>query len=126
MSAVEVSVERDGRRWLVRLPALRRTATARNLGEVEAIARDLVSIERDVHPDDVELAVHIDLPADARRHLTAARRLREESARANSAAAVEARAAARALSAAGMPLRDVGQAMGVSYQRASQLLSTGT
>lgn len=126
MSAFEVSVERDGRRWLVHVPELRRTTTARNLGEVDSVARDLVSSARDLDGDDVELELHIDLPADARRHLAAARQLREQSARANSAAAAEARAAARALSAAGMSLRDVGQAMGVSYQRASQLLATGT
>jgi hypothetical protein len=36
---------------------------------------------------------------------------------------VEARQAARELRARGMPLRDIGRALGISYQRAYQLAS---
>ncbi len=87
------------------------------------MARDLVAVMRDVDPDSFELTVSITLPEQVRAHLEAAARLREESARANTAAAKESRAAARALSNMGMPLRDIGVALGVSPQRASQLLA---
>lgn len=117
-------VERDGRFWLVWVPEIERVTQARNLREVEPMARDLVAMMLEVAPDSFELAIRIKLPGDATEHLQAAERLREESARANSAAAEEARAAAQALADAGLPLRDIGIALGVSHQRAHQLLGT--
>lgn len=117
-------VERDGRFWLVWVPEVERVTQARNLREVEPIARDLVAMMLEIAPDSFDLEIHIKLPADVAEHLSAAQRLREESARANSAAAEEARAAAQALAEAGLPLRDIGIALGVSHQRAHQLLGT--
>lgn len=117
-------VERDGRFWLVWVPEIERATQARNLREVEPMARDLVAMMLEVAPDSFDLEIRIKLPEDAAEHLRAAERLREESARANSAAAEEARAAAQALADAGLPLRDIGIALGVSHQRAHQLLGT--
>lgn len=117
-------VERDGRFWLVWVPEIERVTQARNLREVEPMARDLVAMMLEIAPDSFDLVIHIKLPGQAAEHLQAAERLREESARANSAAAEEARAAAQALADAGLPLRDIGIALGVSHQRAHQLLGT--
>lgn len=47
-------------------------------------------------------------------HLTRAEQLRQDSARAQAAAAAELRSAVRELVAAGLPLRDVGHLLGVS------------
>lgn len=123
VSVYTAEVQRDGRYWLIRVPEVDRWTQARSLREVETMARDLVAVMRDVDPDSFELAMEITLPEQVRKHLEAAARLREESARANAAAAKEARAAARALADMGMSLRDVGVALGVSPQRASQLLA---
>lgn len=120
----DANVERDGKYWRVRVPQVDRTTQARHLREVDAMARDLISLMHDADPDSVDLRVHIELPEEVRRHLERAAELREQAARAQHEAAEEARAAARQLAAAGLPLRDVGQALGVSYQRAHQLVSS--
>jgi hypothetical protein len=56
-------------------------------------------------------------------HVRTAARLREEAHRANREAAAESRAAARVLREAGLSVRDVGTVLGVSHQRAHQLLT---
>ena len=56
-------------------------------------------------------------------HLDRAAELRSESSRANTAAAEEVRAAARELADSGLPQRDIGRLLGVSHQRAAQLLA---
>lgn len=72
-------------------------------------------------PDEVRY--DIQLPEDVKRHLEAAKLYRAEAASANSQAAVEVRAAARALHDAGVPLRDIGRILGVTYRRAHQLVA---
>lgn len=122
MAAYRANVERDGRFWLIHVPEIDRVTQARHLREVDLMARELIAIMTDVDPESVEVDVTITVPADAQGHLDHAEELRKESARANAAAAEESRAAARALADAGLPLRDVGAVMGVSHQRAAQLI----
>lgn len=62
------------------------------------------------------------LPEAAEKHICRARELRGTAAWANHAAAEEARAAARVLAKAKLSLRDIGTILGVSYQRAHQLI----
>lgn len=62
------------------------------------------------------------LPEAVRRDLEQSAALREEAARAQAKAAQLARHAAALLRSKGLPLRDVGQALGVSFQRAKQLV----
>ncbi len=119
--AYRATVERDGRFWLVRVPGVGVTQ-ARHLREVDAMARDLVAVVTDVEPDVVELMWHVVLPEAVQAHLERASRLRNDAAAAQFQAAVEVRAAARALADTGLTLRDIGQALGVSYQRAHQLV----
>jgi len=123
MNTYTARVERDGRLWLIHVPEIDRYTQARNLREVETMARDLVAVMLDVEPDSFDLVVEVVLPENVREHVAAAERLRAESTRANAAAAEEARAAARGLAAAGLPVRDIGIALGVSHQRAHQLLN---
>src|SRR5690606_33473274 len=113
----------DERFWRVRVPAVGRTTMARSLGEVEVMARDLIAVMTDEPADTLELEVHIDLPTQARHHLEEAARLRDVAATTNHQAAAEARAAAAALRADGLTVRDIGHALGISYQRAHQLIT---
>ncbi len=64
------------------------------------------------------------MPAATHRRLERAARLRSQARDSQSKAAEELRAAAQELSRSGMPLRDIGQLLGVSYQRAHQLVSS--
>ncbi|MFJ9387721.1 hypothetical protein ACIRON_02800 [Nocardioides sp. NPDC101246] len=122
MKTYEVLADRDEQYWRVRVPAVDRVTSARHVREIETMARDLIAIMEDVEPDSFEIDMRIELPADVRAHLDAAARLREEATRANAEAAQEARAAARGLVDAGMPLRDAGAVLGVSHQRVAQLV----
>ena len=40
----EVTAELDGRMWLVRVPAIDRVTQARNVGEIQTMASDLIEI----------------------------------------------------------------------------------
>jgi hypothetical protein len=123
MSTYHATAELDGRYWLIHVEEVDRWTQARHLREVEAMARDLVAVMLDVDADAFVLDLDVRLPAAVQEHLDAAKRLRDEAAHANSASAVEVRLAARALVDASVPLRDVGKLLGVSHQRAHQLVT---
>jgi hypothetical protein len=117
-----VDVERDGRFWLLRVPEVGVTQ-ARHLREVDLMARDLIALTTDSDPGTFDLDVHVEVPAATRRHLQRAERLRDQARDSQSKAAAELRAAAQELAQSGLPMRDIGQLLGVSYQRAHQLVS---
>jgi hypothetical protein len=121
MDTYHAKVERDGRFWLIRVPEVGRSTQARHLREVEEMARDLIAVMRDVEPDSFHLVVSHRLPRSVQAHLDRAQKLREQSDIAKSRAAEESRAAVRELVDAGLPLRDIGQLLGISHQRAAQL-----
>jgi hypothetical protein len=58
MKTYQVTIERDGEWWLVRVPAINRVTQANQLETVEAMARDLIAVVEDVHGQsfDVEIA----------------------------------------------------------------------
>ena len=111
-----------GRFWLIHVPEIDRHTQARHLREIDTMARDLVAVMTGQDPAGIQLTVDIHTPDSAAAHLTRAAELREESHRAQAAAAAELREAARELKNTGMPLRDIGQLLDVSYQRAHQLV----
>jgi len=117
-----IDVERDGRYWRIRVPDVERSTQARHLREVELMARDLIAIMEDTSPDSFELDVHIELPEDVRQELARSAELREQAATAQAEAARLSRDAARRLYDRGLPLRDIGKVLGVSFQRAKQLV----
>lgn len=131
MSTYHVDVYRDDRWWMIRVPELDGTqgideviSQARRYAEIEPQARDLIALVADVAPSTIELDLHItvenlDVTATAEQIATdrkaaaeAERRFLDESAR-----------AARELKAAGVTLRDIGDIIGVSFQRAGQLVA---
>ncbi|NHI20790.1 hypothetical protein H9L10_11715 [Phycicoccus endophyticus] len=122
MDTYSARVQREGSLWLIRVPEVDREAQARTLREVEAMARDLVAVVREVDPASFDLVVELDLPGEVQDHLHEAKRLRASAAEAISAAARESRAAARSLASRNIPLRDIRLALG-SHQRAAQLLN---
>jgi hypothetical protein len=119
----DVTVRRDGRFWYVDIPALDGATQARNLSEIDEMAKDYIAEVTGTPADRLEVVVTIELPADVQAHLAAASALRDEEAHARSRAAEESRAAARALKAQGLTVREVGAALGISHQRAQQLVS---
>lgn len=122
----EVNVERDGDVWLLRVPGVDRSTQARHLGEVDAMARDLIEVMTDepAEPGSVDLDVRYAVPEDAARLAEQladlVRRiddLQAEAARVRGAVANELVVHGR------LTYRDAGKLMGVSHQRVQQLVS---
>lgn len=116
-----VNVTRTEKVWHVHVIEIDRVTQARTLADVRPMAADLVEIMTgETAPD---LAVKVTLPPSAAKHLAEVERLRKVEADARHAAAKELREAAQELKREGLSMRDLGQAIGVSHQRASQLTS---
>jgi hypothetical protein len=118
------TARRDGPWWVVQcdqLPAA--ISQVRRLDQAPDIHREAIAFVAGIPADQVEVDVVADVPTAVTDTLRRVATLRAEV----TAAEVEARslwtAAARELHAAGLTVRDVGTVLGVSYQRAHQLVS---
>lgn len=123
MTSYAVDVSRDGRFWLIHVPGVERYTQGRKLSEVREMAQDLVEIMTGEPADQIQLDVRITLPNDITERLDRAAELREQAAQAQGAAARELREAAHELRERGLTLREIGEVLGLSYQRAHQLVS---
>ena len=122
MKTYRAEIERDGRFWRVRVPDIDRSTQARSLSEAEAMVKDLVAIMTDVPQNSFDVDMEIILPEDVQLELDQSVALREQAKRSQAEAARLARDAAHRLRARGLSLRDIGQALGVTFQRAKQLV----
>ena len=124
MTNYAATVTREGKWWMVRIPALSGLTQARRLSEAADMARDFVAATLDVAADDVVIDVTVEHVAgiDVDRRLAEIRDARERAAALERQAASGAIALAQQLAAAGLPRRDIGTMLGVSFQRADQLV----
>ena len=122
MTTYRAEVERDGRFWRVRVPDIDRSTQARSLSEAEAMVRDLIAIMTDVPQNSFDVEMRIILPEDVQIELDQSQVLREQAKQSQAEAARLARDAAHRLHALGLSLRDIGRALGVTFQRAKQLV----
>jgi hypothetical protein len=82
----------------------------------------VVSLLVELAPDSFDLDVQAAIPEEVRAELTRARDLQRQAERSQAEAASLVRDVARKLRAQGLTVADVGAVLGVSFQRASQLL----
>ena len=122
MKTYQAEIERDGRFWRVRVPDIDRSTQARSLSEAEVMVRDLIAIMTDVPQNSFAVDMKIILPEDVQLELDQSQMLREHAKRSQAEAARLARDAAHRLHVLGLSLRDIGQALGVTFQRAKQLV----
>ncbi|MFE7722119.1 HicB family toxin-antitoxin system [Nocardia rhizosphaerihabitans] len=116
-------VERGERYWLVHILEIDQWTQARTLQEVEPMARDLIGVMQEVSTDSFDLAVQINLPEAAREKWERSKRILSQIDELKAAAAAAAAAAAQTLAEAGLSQREIGLALGVSHQRAAQLVN---
>lgn len=115
---------RSGNWWAIQIEELDSVfSQARRLEQVEAMARDAIALVLDVDPASFAVTVVPELPAKVQAMIDEVRASREAADVAGEVASMKAREAARILHEEGMPLRDVGRILGVSHQRAHQLVS---
>lgn len=136
MHTYRVNVTRDGRWWMIHVPELSGhkcadgtinltdTTQARRFSEVPGQARDFICTVTDKAPSEVgmDIAVEVD-GIDVTARASKLRHDRELAERFAANAQQEARELARDLAASGVAVRDVGEVLGVSHQRAQQLIS---
>ncbi|MCX5215610.1 type II toxin-antitoxin system HicB family antitoxin [Kitasatospora sp. NBC_00240] len=118
----QATARRSGTWWAVEVPDVPGAHTqGRNLKEAEQMAREAVALLLDVEEDQVLIDLRPELPRATTDILAdfQARRTAREDAEAAERTAQEA--AARALKAAGLSVRDAGAVLGISHQRIAQL-----
>lgn len=115
---------REGKWWVADVPGVGATQ-ARRLADLRARLTDMLATALQCEPEQVHVDVRLRLPDDVRSALDRAAQLRVEAAAAQREAAAAVRKAAASLHAEGVTVRDIGTALGVSYQRAHQLLHDG-
>jgi hypothetical protein len=125
MTRYRVEVTRDGKWWMVAIPELDGLTQARRLEEAPRMARDYIAIVLDVPiaEVDVDLAV---IDVDGVDVVEAVAKLDAEKAEVDAArerVANDTRSLAKALAGKKVPVRDIGAILGVSHQRAHQLVS---
>ncbi|MFE3546009.1 type II toxin-antitoxin system HicB family antitoxin [Nocardia sp. NPDC059177] len=120
----DVQITRDGRWWMVHIPELDELTQARRLSEAPAMAREVIALHTGTPLSEVVVEVEIavaDIPVSRRAGVLAEHR--REAVRLEQLAAAEARELARELARQQVPVRDIGEILGVSHQRAQQLTS---
>ena len=122
-----VSVTRDGKWWMIAVPELDALTQARRIDDVATAAKELIALETGVSLADVEIEQHIELEPggeDLAAHVADIKaqraRLSEEEARVKAST----EAFAKRLAGAHVPVRDIGSLLGVTFQRASQLVNS--
>ncbi len=122
----DATVTREGKWWMVAVPAIDGLTQARRLSDAEQMARELIALETGAALADVAVTVHVQLSEDGSDLAERAQRIKTDRVKAEQAEAAASelsRELARELAAAKVPVRDIGSLLDVSYQRASQLAS---
>ncbi|WP_345493572.1 hypothetical protein [Nocardia callitridis] len=123
MSTYTARVTRDQDAWMVTVPEVNRVTQALNLRQVEGMARDLVAVMTDSEPDSFDLV--IEWPDHIAGALDAYQAAGIEADQAAERATKARRDTAAMLQAEGATVRDIGALMGVSFQRAQQIIESG-
>jgi hypothetical protein len=119
-------VTREGRWWMVAVPEIDGLTQARRLGEIGLMARELIAVTTGAEVSEVAVTVHIrsvGSVTDVDARLKSISNARVEASRLEHEASRDAAALARDLVDQEIPLRDVGAILGVSHQRAHQLVT---
>ncbi|MCS3844565.1 hypothetical protein [Microbacterium sp. AK031] len=127
MTAYEATVVRDGKWWMVSVPAIDGLTQARRLSEASDMAREYIAASQDVPLETVSVTLSfapIGEVEDVTDRVAAIVEERARAAELEKAAAQHATELARTLAAADVPVRDIGAILGISHQRAHQLVSS--
>ena len=125
MKTYVVNVTREGKWWMVAIPEVDGLTQARRLSEAETMAREFIALKLDVPLDsmEIDLAVQNVGGVDVAQTLAEIRHGREQLAALEDQTRRRTEALAQQLAAASVPVRDIGTMMGVSFQRAHQLVT---
>jgi hypothetical protein len=117
-----VTAERSGKWWVLQATDVPGAISQVARLDQADVIKEAIAFVAGVAESDVEITLRPVVSAAVSHHLARSVELRSAATEANAQSAVEARLAARELSNAGITLRDIGELMGVSFQRAGQLV----
>jgi hypothetical protein len=124
MKIYDITVTREGKWWMIDVPAIDGLTQARRLSEIKTMAVSLIAVTLDVPASQVGVNV-VAMIVDGtdlvqqRDQIEAERKAAHEAEQKAARLTVEL---VRKLDADHVPLRDIGEAVGVSHQRVHQLL----
>lgn len=123
MRRVTVTAERGATAWVLESQEAGAVSQCKRLSQVDEEMREAIAYQLGVPADEIEIDLQVITPAGYRELAAEAARLRHQAETAAAEAAAAQRAAARVLAEQHLSVRDIGTLMGVSYQRAHQLVS---
>lgn len=121
-STWHVTAEPVGRLWHIEVDGLEGATQAKRSAEIDGIVRDFISEMTGEKASRISVNISVKLPKDVTKALNDAEQLRAEAEQARKAAAMKVSTAAKLLKEDGFTVRDIGLALGVSFQRAQQLI----
>ncbi len=118
------TVTREGKWWMVRIPEISGLTQARRLGEAQLMAQQYIAVTLDLPRESVSVDLTVEPlgTIDVSGRLAQIRDARQQADVLERAAASGAIALAKDLAALRVPRRDIGAILGVSFQRADQLV----
>lgn len=124
MTTYQARVAREGKWWMVRVPEIDGLTQARRYSEVEEMARSLLAIALDIPEDSFDLHVELEAVEDVRvtERLDALQEAEEKVQESQAQLRQATHTLAMDLAGRGVPVRDIGAILGVSFQRAHQLV----
>lgn len=127
MTAHKASAVRDSKWWMVSIPEINGLTQARRLSEATDMAREYIAASQGVPLDTVSVTLSfapIGEVDDVAERVASIVEERTKAAELERAASQHSKELARTLTAADVPVRDIGAILGVSHQRAHQLISS--
>ncbi|KZS67021.1 hypothetical protein A4G26_27370 [Mycobacterium kansasii] len=123
----KAEITREGRWWMIHIPELDALTQARRIDEINEMARSLIAISTGTPLAEVEVEVAgIVLPGvgDILAQAAHVEEIRHQAEEASRRAKNASEDCARALTKAGIPVRDIATLMHISPQRVSQLTAS--
>jgi predicted RNase H-like HicB family nuclease len=116
MKHYEANVRQGENHWIVTVPKIGAVTQARTINELNTMTKDLIEITTD--DKDFDISFDYDLPSEVAEAVELKRQAVELEARAMATQII----AAKKLHELGVSLRDIGKLLGISHQRAHQLI----
>lgn len=122
MRTVTVTAQRGTTAWVLECSEASAVGQCRRLSQADAEMREAIAHQLGLGVDEFEIHLDVALTAESLELVARVAELRHQAAAAAAEASEVQRAAARALAAQQLSMRDIGEVMGLSFQRVSQLL----
>ncbi len=121
----KATVAREGRWWMVSIPEIGGLTQARRLSEAVTMASSLIAITLDVPSDSFNVDIEVGKvgTVEVAERTARLRSTRETAIRLEREVQTDAESLAHDLANEGLSLRDIGDILGISYQRVHQLIA---